>query len=230
MSPKIGCLMWYNSGISNYADVNYEINKVYCDKWGYELIKSNVCSYKDERTLHWEKLPMILWYLDSFDYVVWIDADAHFYVDSPGLDVVISAYPDSGIIISGDLNQKNPWEVNSGFMIIKNNLVSRKIIEAWAYNDSYKKLSKFPYWEQSILWYMYSLNLDGIREGMTVIPYGQLQHFYDKELSKFHVNRFTGTKKPFVHHNPGKHTSERYNSSNSYYLGVVKAFLTQSSG
>ena len=219
---NIGCLMWYNTGISNYADINYKINKVYCDKWGYDLIKSDVRAYKDARTLHWEKLPMILANLGSYDYVVWIDADAHFYIDSPGLDVVISVFPDSGIIISGDLNQRNPWELNSGFMIIKNNEASRKIIEAWAYNDSYKRLSKFPYWEQSILWYMYSQNLDGVRAALTVIPYGKLQHFYDKELVKFALNKYTGTKKPFVHHSPGTHPPERFNSSNSYYLGVVK--------
>lgn len=225
MNPKIACLMWYNKDISNYADINYKINKVYCNKWGYELIKSDICTYNDGRTLHWEKLPMILLHLALYDYVIWIDADAHFYIDTYGIDLLINENPNSSIIISGDLNQNNPWELNSGFMIIKNNLASRKILEAWAYNDVYRQLSKFPYWEQSILWYMYSQNLDGVRDALTVIPYGQLQHFYQHELAKFSLNKYTGTKKPFVHHNPGTHAPERFNSSNSYFqANCVKLF------
>ena len=44
---KICCLMWYDSNISNFADINYKINKIYCDKYEYDLICSNpYCSYK----------------------------------------------------------------------------------------------------------------------------------------------------------------------------------------
>jgi hypothetical protein len=209
--------MWYNSGISNYADINYKINKVYCDKCGYDLIKSDVRAYNDGRPLHWEKLPMILLHLASYDYVVWIDADAHFYHESPGLEGLIDSYATAKIIISADLNQRNPWELNSGFLLIKNDPVSVFILNAWAYNDTYKKLTKFPYHEQAILWYMYSLNLDGIRNALTVLPYGQIQHFYQKELIHFPLNKYTGTKKPFVHHNAGTYAHERYDSSIAYY-------------
>lgn len=209
--------MWYDNGIKAYADINYSINNYYCNKWSYTIFKSDKITYTDGRTRHWEKLPMILRHMPSYDYVVWIDSDAHFYIDSPRLESLISKHPDKQIIISGDYKQRNPWELNSGFMIIKCDRTSENIIRDWAYNYRYKLNSKFPYWEQGILWYMYSLNLLKIREFCNVIPYGILQHFYAKDLVTFGVNPYTGTNKPFVRHCAGMSASERICISKNYY-------------
>lgn len=38
-------LMWYDANISSYADINYEINKLYCDKNNIKLIRCNEKRY-----------------------------------------------------------------------------------------------------------------------------------------------------------------------------------------
>lgn len=39
---EIGIFMWYDNNIKEYAEINYKINKIYCDKYGYTLIKSDI--------------------------------------------------------------------------------------------------------------------------------------------------------------------------------------------
>ena len=89
MDLKIGVFMWFDNQIKEYADINYKINKIYCDKYGYTLIKSNIRKYP-ERKPHWERIPLILENFDKFDYLIWIDADAHFYIDSPPITNIIN--------------------------------------------------------------------------------------------------------------------------------------------
>ena len=118
---KIGIFMWFDDKIKEYADINYKINTIYCDKYGYTLITSNTRRYPNRKP-HWERLPLLLEYFDTFDYLIWIDADAHFYIDSPPITNVIDTYPDKLFIFSGDTdikqNEKLSVHINSGFFII----------------------------------------------------------------------------------------------------------------
>lgn len=91
---KIAIAMWYDEHIKEYGDVNYLINKAYCKKHGYDIIQSSVRTYANtDRTPHWERIPLVLKFLPQYDYLVWIDADAHFYIDAPTIEMVINKYP-----------------------------------------------------------------------------------------------------------------------------------------
>lgn len=212
--PKICILMWYDDPIRNYADINYAINKIYCDKYGYDIIRSHEKMYKD-RHAAWERVPLILKYIEQYDYVIWIDADAHFYVDSPGITNIIEKYPTHNFIFSGDINGKLPGEINTGVFIVKNDPASIPVLNEWAYNEDLYKKNPFPkWWDQGVVRYMYTNNILDIRQNSVTIPYGILQHFYERELSKF------GLKKPFIHHSAGMKSSDRFESSNKYYKRV----------
>lgn len=221
---RLACLMWYDVGIAEYADINYKINKMYCDAHGYDLLRSSSPSYTDGRKLHWEKLPMIIDAIDSgsYDYVVWVDSDAHFYVDSARLENFIKEYPDVSLIFSGDLKQRNPWEINSGFMIIRCDSNSRILINNWAHNGAIKNKRKFPYNEQSILWTMYSENIGGICDVSVIIPYGVLQHFYETELDGFGYNKYTLKNRPYIQHSAGLLRSDRIKISSAYLRSVSR--------
>ena len=77
---KIGVFMWFDDNIKKYAENNYKINKIYCEKYNYQIIKSNSKLLVNKKP-NWERIPLLLKYLDEFDYLIWIDADAHFYFD-----------------------------------------------------------------------------------------------------------------------------------------------------
>jgi len=105
---NIAVLMWYDSELGKrFANNAFLINEIYCKKHGYDLIHSNKLSgnnYRNEPP--WEKVPMILDHIgqhSKYDYVIWIDADAHFYVDRGPITDVIDMYKDRDIILSQDL-------------------------------------------------------------------------------------------------------------------------------
>ena len=56
--------MWYDENISHYGDINFKINKLYCDKYNYNIIKSSE-RLIPKRSAHWERIPLLL-HLFSF--------------------------------------------------------------------------------------------------------------------------------------------------------------------
>jgi hypothetical protein len=216
--------MWYDSTISNYADINYKINKIYCDKYGYDLIRSNEINYK-ERSRHWERLPLILKYIKNYDYIIWIDADAHFYIDSPPITNIINKFDNKLFIFSKDINSSIynsdvDYNINSGFFIVKNNPISINILNEWAYS-SYLYENRYPkhldkkYNDQGALQLMYDENILNIKDVSVVIPYGILQHFNSSE--NINIFKFSLTNKPFIIHYAGENNDTRYNHSLKYY-------------
>ena len=118
-SPKLCILMWYDYAIREYADINFEINKIYCSKHGHDIIRSDKKTFR-YKPAQWERLPLILEYIQNYDYVMYIDSDAHFYIDAPDIMTIITQYSDKAFIFSGDVNQKHDFELNSGVFIVKN--------------------------------------------------------------------------------------------------------------
>lgn len=226
---KIGIFMWYDDPLKPYADNNYKINKIYCQKYGYNLIKSNL-RLCNEKKPHWERISLLLKYFNDFDYLIWIDADAHFYIDSPPITNVINTYPEKLFIFSGDTDthQTNPynnWVINSGFFIVKKSDKSRDILIKWLNdNELYtsKELSKPIFgnnkWnDQSVLRLMYSKNIENIADNSIIIKYGILQHFNkDHKLSD---KNFGLVNTPFIFHSTNGENmifNNRINNTNKY--------------
>ena len=231
MEHKICVFMWYDDKIKEYADINYQINKIYCEKYGYTLIKSDKRLYP-ERKPHWERFPLLLEYFDKYDYLIWIDADAHFFIDSPPITNVINEYPDKVIIISEDQRCENPKiQVNTGVFIVKNCHEGKEILNMWAYDEKlYNKMNNLNGWnDQAILREMYKINLLNIYEKSLIIKYGVLQYFYESDnLPK----KIFGLKdKPFIFHLAGSKREERIKHSvnyfNGYFLNKYNRFINK---
>ena len=229
---KIGVFMWYNEAIKDYAELNYNINKIYCEKHHYSLIKSNerLCT---TRKPHWERIPLMLKHFDEFDYLVWIDADAYFYIDSPPIENVINSYPDKLFIFSGDTdnnsNIKLTCQINSGFFIVKQSQKSRDILNTWFTDDVLFKSPKLSEpifgankWnDQAVLRIMYSENILDILDNSIILDYGVLQHF-DKNY-KVKEKKYNLIDKPFVFHCTNGNNllfENRVKSSKEYLLKI----------
>lgn len=226
---KIGVFMWYDSTISEYANINYIINKIYCDKNNYSIIKSDIRKCP-ERKPHWERIPLILEYLNKYDYLIWIDADAHFYTDSPPITNVINTYPDKLFIFSGDIDAPNneiTCEINSGFFIVKSSEDSKNILDKWLYDDelftSPKKSEKIfganKWNDQAVLRIMYNDNINNLKDNSNIIEYGILQHFF--ETDKLKKQEFNLQKTPFIFHLAGSDNKNRIISSTNYYSNIL---------
>lgn len=208
---KFCILMWYNSIISSYGDINYKINKAYCDKYNIDLIRCNEIRHS-KRHPAWERIPLILKYINNYDYVMWIDADAHFYIDSNNIINFINKYNTYDIIFSKDIKVK----INTGCFIVKNTQYSIDFLTKWGYDDDLYVNNNFPlWWDNGVILDMYDNNILDIQNNSIIIDYGILQHFRFYELKEI-------KNKPFIFHLAAKDSNFRRIHSLNYmnYIGI----------
>tara|TARA_R110002020_G_scaffold438063_1_gene648463 strand:+ start:1622 stop:2296 length:675 start_codon:yes stop_codon:yes gene_type:complete len=215
---KIGVLMWCDEHTAKkYGNISYQINKLYCDKHGYDLIFSSKRRQKRDE-LPWEKIPMVIEYIDKYDYTIWIDTDAHFYIDKGPLEDIIKQCPGAHFIFSEDQetviascyecyevrDRKSSHRLNSGIFIVKNTKEARQILTKWAYDDTLYSLQRAN-WEQGVLQEMWKTNMLNINDLSVIIPYGILQNFSKKPEKMPYIRHFAGTFKTSI-----KQTFETY--------------------
>ena len=173
---KICVLMWYDDAISAYADHNFMINQCYCFDHRIEIKKCNKRRLP-ERHPAWERLPLILETMNDYDWVVWIDADAHFYKGAMDVREIIHRNEGSSFIFSGDKPPRS--NINTGVFAVKCCDYSREFIREWVTDEEAYALNKFPgWWEQGVLIDMFERDVLSIRESSVVLDYGTLQRFY----------------------------------------------------
>ena len=200
---KLCILMWYDETIASYGDINYEINKKYCDKNNIELIRCNKRRHGNRHPA-WERIPFILEYINDYDYVMWIDADAHFYIDSTNIMDLINANASSNLIFSKDISVA----INTGCFIVKNTQYSIDFLKKWGYDEILYNNNSYPYWwDNGVILDIWQQNILDIKNNCRIIDYGVLQHFYESE---------TFPNKSFIFHLAGRSTVSRVNHSLNY--------------
>ena len=201
---KFCILMWYDENIASYGDINYEINKKYCDKNNIELIRCNERRYSNRHPA-WERIPLILKYINDYDYVIWIDADAFFYNDANNIVDIINDNINYNFIFSNDYGNNN---INTGVYIVKNSQYSIDFLTRWLYDEDLYKNNKHPYWwDQGVLIEMFNQNILDIKNNCIIVDYGVLQHFFEGE---------TFPNKSFIFHLAGRSREIRINHSLNY--------------
>jgi hypothetical protein len=202
---KVGLVMFYDQNIKNYGNLNAIINSVYCKKYNIDFICSHKRQY-ESRYAAWERFPLILQHLDNYDYLIWIDADAHFYIDAENICDIIKANETANIIFSKDI----AVSVNTGFFIVKNTEYSKQFIKTWAYDEDLYKNNTMPcWWDNGVMYDMYAANTMDILNNSVFINYGILQHFYNNELATFE-------RKPYIIHYAGQEHNYRINQAQLY--------------
>ena len=215
---RICLCTWYNDGIKEYAEPIFENNKKYAELHNYNIIK---CSKRrlPEKEYPWEKLLFIEELLNKeYDYIIWIDADAIIYLDSPPLENVIKEHDKYNFIFSGDafirLNNNTEFtqklvDVNSGIFFVKNTEYSKNLIKHW-YQNIYEIVYSF-WWEQNNIIQMYINNVMDIQNNCYIIPYNILQYFTEEHKKLFYIKRYGLKNKPFVFHMAGLTKEVRLN-------------------
>jgi len=211
---KVAVCMFYDDAIKNYGDITAAINKVYCDKHGLDLIVSHETTYTN-RHPSYEKLPLLLKHIDAYDYVIWIDADAYFYVNMPSIVELIETYPDKHFLFSQDMPPSFAHVINCGFFIVKNTSYSTEFLKKWAYDEELHANSPVPgWWEQGVLHLMDKRNTMNMHEMSVKCDYGVLQHFFENESNII-------SKKPFVFHMTKKKGEGRVVTAKQYYASLT---------
>lgn len=216
---KCCVVMWYDSNASCYGDMNYKINKTYCDKHNIEIIYCHE-RRRPDRHPAWERIPLILKHLHKYDYVIWIDSDAHFYIDSENIVDFIRAHDSHDFIFSSDWSYLKPTcipvGINTGIYIVKNTPYSIGFLTKWVGDEILYANNRFPHWwDQGVLVDMYKENVLNIQNHCCVIDYGILQHFCENEVFGH---------RPFIFHLAGKDSAVRYEHAFDYSMDAGIAF------
>lgn len=203
-SMKVGICMFYDDEIKIYSEINYKINKKYCDKYNLQLIVSTDKKLPNRHSA-WERLPLLLDNISNFDYLIWVDADAFFYYDANNILDIISDNKDVHFIFSKDVNSDN---VNTGIMIVKNSQYSIEFLNKWLYDEKLYNNNPRPlWWDQGVLIGMMNNNILNIIENCAKLNYGDLQHFYN-------YDRLPNT---YIFHLAGRDETVRITESTKYF-------------
>jgi hypothetical protein len=201
---NICVIMFYDDNIKYFGDINYKINKLYCEKYNLEIILSNKKKYNNRHSA-WERLPLMLDNISKFDYLIWIDADAFFYNDANNIIDIINKNININFIFSNDIY---PTNVNTGLFIVKNSQYSIDFLTKWAYDEELYNNNPHPHWwDQGVLVSMFNNNILNIKQNSIQIEYGVLQHFYENDKLD----------KTYVYHMAGMSNYIRYKVSKEYF-------------
>jgi len=181
--------MWFDSGIADYADAAWKINCAYGQRHGVDVVRSD--EKRDGRRATWQRMKLMLEFIERYDYVVWCDADAAFNVRGQSLEAFIRAhdYPDS--ILSED--SPDSWSnfrdgkmsvlseahlratnINAGVVVVRNSPAGLRLLEQWDRSEGFTNNDQTP------LRYLYYTFIRGLDSGfgrMVKVPYGVLQVF-----------------------------------------------------
>jgi predicted O-linked N-acetylglucosamine transferase (SPINDLY family) len=163
--------------ISNRPSISSTTQPVllkYAQKWGYHIhFESDTLD--DSRHIAWSKIKLLQRMLSFYDVCVWVDDDILITrPDTPLEEFFTEGFRsgDQPFIIAADLLPQTP--INTGFMFVKNCVLSHKMLEKiWKLCDRLGK-SYEPCWEQDAVNALY-LYID--KNWVDVVPYRELQSF-----------------------------------------------------
>ena len=179
---KIIC-MYADATIKQYSDMTEKMNRFYATETGCDFFINNKPLFKNRHPA-WERVPMIIYLLQQYDYeyIIYIDADAFFRLnnDNTLLDKIINKYSNNDIIFSRDLSQL----FNTGFMIIKNTLFSRDFFNNLMINPEFKHKYYEKTWDQDCIIAMYDSNYLNVQEKSVILDYGILQSYDETDYQQ----------------------------------------------
>jgi hypothetical protein len=154
--PTIKVLQ-YMHGDFEYFHWSEKINRRYCERHGYEYVRRSDVPRID-RHVNWQRIPTILSELHDCDYLLFMDADAHFYSHELTVEhELIPLMAGKPILMAQDIACENerwtPGKPNAGVMLVKINDHVRAFFNVW---DKSSDLDPSTCWqwplEQLTLW------------------------------------------------------------------------------
>ncbi|CAK0866803.1 unnamed protein product [Prorocentrum cordatum] len=205
---KVCILMWYDEAMEEYADLNREMNRRYCERHGLDLVVSS-SRERPERGPHWERFSLMLKHIRDYDYMVWIDADAYFYPGARDIRSLIDVQKDFTFSRGGPGGPMRM--VNSGVFVAKSSDYSVQFLLEWAFNDERYNNRTLPQWQdQAVLFDLLRENALGIQEHCSFRAYGTLQHL--REVGP----RARFDRNPLILHLAGAPAGARIKASGRY--------------
>jgi hypothetical protein len=132
--PHIKVVQYMYGGFE-YFQWSEKINRHYCERHGYEYAVSHD-KPRTDRHINWQKQPTMIKELHHCDYLLFLDADAHFYSHELTIEnELLPLMGDKNILMAQDVGCETerwtPGKPNSGVILMKNNSSVREFLEYW---------------------------------------------------------------------------------------------------
>ena len=126
----------YHWGEQNHSyEVNRKINEAYCRRHGYEYVLKTFPP-RDDRSLHWAKIPAMREELHDCDFLLYVDTDAFFYSQELKIeDELLPHLEDKQFMMSADYAceglRHQPDKPNAGIIFVRNTAKTAEMLRAW---------------------------------------------------------------------------------------------------
>ena len=141
-------IVQYHWGEQNRSyEVNRKINEAYCRRHGYEHIVKTFIP-RDDRSVHWTKIPAMREELHDCDFLFYLDADAFFYSHELMIEEELLPHlADKQIMMSTDHAceglRHQPDKPNTGTILIRNTKQAAEILQTWDESSERPGLEEF---------------------------------------------------------------------------------------
>ncbi|MCL2623688.1 MAG: putative nucleotide-diphospho-sugar transferase [Planctomycetaceae bacterium] len=135
MKPMIKVVQYHWGEQNRSYQITRLINEMYCRRHGYEYVLKTFIP-REDRSLHWTKIPAMREELHDCDFLLFLDADAFFYSQELTIEEeLIPAFEEKLIMMSADcINESGryqPHKPNSGAVLVRNTEKSAEILRVW---------------------------------------------------------------------------------------------------
>lgn len=170
----------------HYANLSLQ---EYSKKHGYDYIDdSTICDHT--RPIPWSKILLIMRYLPTYDYVVWIDADAMILDLEQKLEDKIQLMNDK-LIMVGMLDSC----INTGVMFVKNDPMSYIFLMTLYNQTQFVSNKYYGNFEQDAFQYMLEKDIDNMAKYIHILPedmHLSIQSFLRNLTSKSFILHLAG--------------------------------------
>ncbi len=147
---------------------------LYCQKHGYDYIEDETV-YDKSRPIAWSKILLIQKYLDKYDYIVWIDADAMIMNFDHKLEDKITKFMEDK-----DMMVISPYpRINTGVWFLKNTDYTHTFLTRLYNMTEFTDETKYGDWEQNAFIHLVETDEDVTRR-VKVLP-----HEYEPEIQSY---------------------------------------------
>lgn len=225
-------LCFLNIG-EKYKQITYwsRQNKIsYCNHHGYDFIEDESV-YNKDKPIPWTKIPLLMKYINSYDYLVWVDADILIMNKNIKIEDFIKLYSDRDIICGSD------WRmINTGVMIIKCSEFSKQFIpsiETNIYDPTADKNERYLNWEQGSFINLYDKNYMNCVERILVTPPTDMNSYWFNYFPGHFVLHFAGVRgdllqyliRDYYPERLDSDSDESYNGRMEWLAGPVRQHL-----
>jgi hypothetical protein len=152
-------VLQYMHGDMEYFAWSETINRRYCERHGYDYVRR--CDVpRSGRHVNWHKIPTIRSELHDCDYLLCLDADAHFYSHELTIEQeLLPLLEGKPILMARDITcEKERWhpdKPNAGVILMEVHDRVRKFFDVWNRSSDMEPSTRWNWpLEQLALWYV----------------------------------------------------------------------------